>query len=991
MRVVKLFPEIIQSYLRENSPVKQFIDSYDKFVDSSLQEIVDAQKVIEPQIEGVVVKLGKVSVGRPIVIEYDGSRRELWPMEARTRDLTYSAPIYLEMTLVVNGVEKKTENVYIGELPVMVKSKHCYLRGMSEEELVQAGEDPLDPGGYFIINGTEKSLMTLEDLAPNRILVSREKDKEMTQTKVFSTRLGFRGRCTVDRMKDGRFFVTMPSYSKPLELVLVLKALGLDKEEKILEAFPEQSEVRNDVLLNLEADEAKGRRDALEAIGKRAAPGQPLDYQLKRAELLLDRYLLPHIGVEERDRLAKAYFLCRMAERTVYVAYRLRAVEDKDHYANKRLKISGKLMEELFRYAFQFLVKDITYQMERANVRGRKISMFAIVRPDALSDRIKYSMATGNWVGGHTGVCQPLDRYNYISAVSFIRRVTSPLAKKHPHHKARDLHGTHYGGLDPNETPEGPNCVAPDTQILLSDFTGVSIGEYEGLAKRKVLSCDWKEKRLAESDIVRYIKQEPKTTLRVVTKETGRTVVATPDHPFYSDEGKMPLSQLAVGNRVAVMPVIPVPFEEPRDSVILDEAGVRAACPPKTDADYVVSELVKRNLLPLKENDSRLPVLARLVGHLFGDGTLSYSMKKHKSSVAIVFTGDEEGLKEVSKDVEFLGFSISRVTRHSAVSRLEDGKTISGTTLRCASYSKPLWVLLAALRAPVGDKAVVKTRVPKWLMKQRLAVAREFLSAYFGSEMTAPKVDDRNGKIFLQPAFSLNKVNAGNGLEFVEDIGELLKKFGVEIAHVKIVDGVVRKDGSATKKIKAMLKSTPENLVSLYGKIGFAYCPRRRMLARFAAEYLLTKQHMLARRMEVMEKAVALHSQGMRVSQIVAALGGACRSHDVANWIKAVRKSGKRVRVSEKDFPRFREWVAEHGLSEEGLVWETIESIEPVECSDVRDVTTLQNHHNFFANGFLTGNCGLVKNLALFCEITTGTPEEPVEAALKKMGVVMRA
>ncbi|MCX6768002.1 MAG: DNA-directed RNA polymerase subunit B'' [Candidatus Micrarchaeota archaeon] len=466
-----MFPEITESYLRENSLVKQFIDSYDKFVENGLQEIVDSQAVIEPQMEGVVVKLGRVSLGRPVVIEYDGSKRELWPMEARLRDLTYSAPLYLEMTQAVNGVEKKPENVYVGELPVMLKSKLCYLRGKNADELVQAGEDSHDPGAYFIINGTEKSLMTLEDLAPNRILVSREKDKEMTQAKVFSTRLGFRGRCTVDRTKDGKFYVTMPSYSKAIELMLVLKALGLDKDEKVLDAFPEQPEVRNDVLLNLESDEAKGRKDALESIGKRAAPGQPIEYQMKRAELLLDRYLLPHIGVNEKDRLAKAYFLCRMAERTVYVAYKLRSVEDKDHYANKRLKISGKLMEELFRYAFQFLVKDVTYQMERANVRGRKISMFAIVRPDALSDRIKYSMATGNWVGGHTGVCQPLDRYNYISAMSFLRRVTSPLAKKHPHHKARDLHGTHWGRLDPNETPEGPNCGLVKNLALFCEIT----------------------------------------------------------------------------------------------------------------------------------------------------------------------------------------------------------------------------------------------------------------------------------------------------------------------------------------------------------------------------------------------------------------------------------------------------------------------------------------------------------------------------------------
>ena len=452
------FSELTRDYLSENSLVDQYLESFDKFVETGLQKVVDAQEVIEPQIEGLVLKLGKIRVEKPRVVEVDGSSRTFYPMEARLRDLSYTAPLFLEITPVIHGSEKRTEEVLVGELPIMVKSRLCHLHGKTREELIEMGEDALDPGGYFVVNGTEKALMTLEDLAPNRILLSKEKDGKMVQAKIFSTRLGFRGRCTVDRTIDGKLGVTLPSYSKQIELVLVMKALGLDKREKITEAFSDAPEILNDLELNLELDEVKNRREALEAIGKRAAPGQPVEYQVRRAELLLDRYLLPHIGIDESTRLAKAYFLSRMAERAILVAYRKRGVEDKDHYANKRLKISGTLMEELFLYAFQFLVKDIAYQMERANVRGRKMSMFAVVRPDALTDRIKYSMATGNWVGGHTGVCQPLDRYNYISAMSFLRRVTSPLAKKHPHYKARDLNGTHYGRLDPNETPEGPNC-----------------------------------------------------------------------------------------------------------------------------------------------------------------------------------------------------------------------------------------------------------------------------------------------------------------------------------------------------------------------------------------------------------------------------------------------------------------------------------------------------------------------------------------------------
>ncbi len=465
------YPELTKLYLKENPLTKQFVDSYNKFIEEGMQKVIDSQPLIEPQIQGMQLKLGKIRVEKPMITEADGSRRPLYPMEARMRDLSYTAPLFLEMTLIIKGVEKRTEDVFVGEIPVMVKSKICYLYGKTNDELVKAGEDTMDQGGYFIINGTEKSLMTLEDLAPNRILVSKDKAKESVEAKVFSTRMGFRGRCTVERTSEGKIAVSMPSYSKTLEIVLVLKALGFDKTDKILEAFSEDSEVKNDVLLNLEVVEAKNKAEALEVIGRRAAPGQPVDYQVRRAELLLDHYLFPHIGVDDSSRLAKAFYLCRMAERAIKVAYGKRVSESKDHYANKRLKISGKLMEELFKYAFQFLVKDISYQIERANVRGRKLSMFVVVRPDALTDRIKYAFATGNWVGGHTGVCQPIDKYNYISSLSFLRRVTSPLAKKHPHHKARDLHGTHFGRLDPNETPEGPNCGLVKNLALFCEVT----------------------------------------------------------------------------------------------------------------------------------------------------------------------------------------------------------------------------------------------------------------------------------------------------------------------------------------------------------------------------------------------------------------------------------------------------------------------------------------------------------------------------------------
>lgn len=469
--------DLLPIYFKENSLVKQHLDSYNKFVDLGMQSIIDRVGIIRPSIEGFELHLGRVRMDKPKVIEADGSQRTILPSEARARNLTYAAPIFLEIIPVYNGVEKKMfSEVYIGEMPVMIKSKLCHLDNMTGEELIAAGEDPADPGGYFIVNGSERVLTSIEDLAPNRIMCTFEKDNKLVTSKVFSTRWGFRARAVVERTTEGLLHVVFPAAPKDLPLVTVLRALGMEKKEEILSAFPADPQVNNDLYLNMEVDLSTNAKTALDVLGKKAAPGQTEEYRNKRAEILMDTYLLPHIGTEPADRKAKALYLCKMAERAVFVACKRLPPDDKDHYANKRIKLAGDLMEELFRYAFQFLVKDVSYQAGRADARGRRLAVQTLVRPDALSDRIRYSMATGNWIAGQTGVSQLLDRTSFLSSMSHLRRIISPLSRKHPHFKARDLHGTHWGKLCPNESPEGPSCALVKNLALICE---VSTGEKE--------------------------------------------------------------------------------------------------------------------------------------------------------------------------------------------------------------------------------------------------------------------------------------------------------------------------------------------------------------------------------------------------------------------------------------------------------------------------------------------------------------------------------
>ncbi len=479
-----------KAYFTSKKIAQHHIDSFNDFVDHGLQKIMDEQGIIETDIEEVdsrgnyriYVKLGEIRVGKPKVREADGSYEKLFPTEARLRNLTYAAPIYLKMSVVKNYYEigeiddAEEAEAEIGELPVMLWSKKCNLNGLTPEEMVMVGEDSQDPGGYFIVNGTERVLMTLEDLAPNKILVEfdeRYGDK-IEVAKVFSQRRGYRALVIVERGRNSILGVSFPSISGRLNFITLMRSLGLETDQEIVNAVSGDPEIVKFMLENLEEAESDSVEEAMEKLGKRVAAGQAREYQQRRANYVIDRYLLPHLGNDEGARLSKAHFLGRMAEACFELTLGRREADDKDHYSNKRLKLAGDLMEDLFRVSFSRLTRDIKYQIERANMRNRELRILTVVRADVLTERLMHPLATGNWVGGRTGVSQLLDRTDYMAMLSHLRRVISPLSRAQPHFEARDLHPTQWGRICPSETPEGPNCgLVKNFAQLVELSTGV--------------------------------------------------------------------------------------------------------------------------------------------------------------------------------------------------------------------------------------------------------------------------------------------------------------------------------------------------------------------------------------------------------------------------------------------------------------------------------------------------------------------------------------
>lgn len=446
------------------------MDSYNKFIDSGLQEVIDETGEINIEVPDAPykIKLGQAwiidpqtKISGPYVIEVDGTKHEIYPLEARFRNLTYAAPLALEMTPIIDGREQETELVLIGNMPVMLKSKLCILSQLLPEELIAHGEDPSDPGGYFIVNGSERVIVALEDLAPNRILVDIDKRgaKPVYQAKIFSTTVGFRARIELRMKSDGAIYVSMPGVPTEIPFVVIMRALGSESDKEIAEAVSTKKRIQNELEASFE--KASGIDTVAEAvmyIGNRVAQGQVEEYRRQKAQSILDRNFLPHIGRIMEKRGEKTLFLGEMTCRVIELKLGKRKPDDKDHFKNKRLKLAGPLLADLFRVAFRNLCRDIKYQLERMGIKRQIMAISIAVRPGIISQRFQHAIATGNWGRGRVGITQLLDRTNRTSTLSHLRRLQSPLSRSQPNFEARDLHPTHWGRLCPNETPEGSNC-----------------------------------------------------------------------------------------------------------------------------------------------------------------------------------------------------------------------------------------------------------------------------------------------------------------------------------------------------------------------------------------------------------------------------------------------------------------------------------------------------------------------------------------------------
>ena len=468
---------LVKKYLEDHSLIESNITSFNNFINHRMQEIINELNENITRDEEIEIKLGKIKIGNPEIYEADGSSHLIMPSEARIRGLTYSAPVRVEITIKQAG-QLDSHDVEIGRIPIIVKSDVCNLHNLTKDQLIEEYIDPKDPGGYFIINGNERVIVMAEDLAENQPFIERPKGQIMLR--LFSKRGSYRIPISIIDSKEGIIEVSFSRF-KNIPIIVILKALGLNKESDIAKYIGKEND---SLIVNLyEYANITNEEEAMLAIAEQTNLQGTKKEILDRIKQRLDNYFLPHIGLKKEHRIEKAISLCKFLKQFFVAKENPDNLTDKDHYANKRVRMSGDLLGDLFRINMNILLRDVQHSLQKIQKRKKFYSMKTIAKSTLFTHRIESAIATGNWIGERSGVTQNMDKTNYLAIISQLQRVSSMLPGEQENFLARTLHPTHYGRFCPIETPEGTEIGLRKNLALLAKISTRSSLEDENLIK----------------------------------------------------------------------------------------------------------------------------------------------------------------------------------------------------------------------------------------------------------------------------------------------------------------------------------------------------------------------------------------------------------------------------------------------------------------------------------------------------------------------------
>ena len=530
--------------------VRHQIESYNDMVNVQLKRTVDMfnpvkiasdqdyDKTTHKYRLEVEVNFTNLYLSRPQIHENTGATKILFPQEARLRNFTYASMMTVDMNVkyIVRSTEgdsptgeqqvtihhKVFPKIQIGKMPIMLKSCICVLTQHKHLDHNITGECPYDAGGYFIINGSEKTVLGQERAAENKVLcynVSKNNNKwryvaeikSIPDTKCISPK---QINMMVVAKQNGfghPLVIQIPRMKQPIPLFIVFRALGVLSDQEICEYIVYNIGNADEGTDDSTGDAVKISAKLLEALQASIIDANGIITQedavryftsqviftpinmdkesgaMKKREFaheVLHNDLFPHCNTEKQ----RIFFLGHMANKLLCAFFEINKQDDRDSYLNKRVDLTGALLNNLFRNYFNKLVKDMSKQVVREINTGswrstedylgiiNDTNMYKIIKSTTIENGLKRALSTGDFgiksmTSNKVGVAQVLNRLTYSSSLSHLRRLNTPIDKSGKLVPPRKLHNTSWGFLCPAETPEGGSIGVVKNISYLSHVT----------------------------------------------------------------------------------------------------------------------------------------------------------------------------------------------------------------------------------------------------------------------------------------------------------------------------------------------------------------------------------------------------------------------------------------------------------------------------------------------------------------------------------------
>ncbi|XP_071455559.1 DNA-directed RNA polymerase III subunit RPC2 [Hetaerina americana] len=476
--------KLVPAFLQVKGLVKPHIDSFNYFVNVEINNIVKANDKVTSEADPLFyLKYLKVHVGTPDVEEGFNISKASTPHECRLRDITYAAPITVDIEYTRGNQRVVRNGLPIGRMPIMLRSSNCILTGKTPHQLALANECPHDPGGYFVVRGQEKVILIQEQLSRNRMIVEVD-HKGMVVCQVTSSTHEKKSRTNVIARK-GKYFLKHNAFQDDIPIIIVFKAMGILSDQAIVQMIGTDSKYTEAIIGSLNDAHMANvltQDSALKYIGSRVRVKRffvgPKIPPMEEARELLATTILAHVPVQNFNFKMKAMYLALMVRRVIQAQGEPKTIDDRDYYGNKRMELAGSLLALLFEDLFKKFNRELKIIADK-NIPKIKAAQFDIVkhmRQDQITFGLEAAISTGNWTikrfkMERLGVTQILSRLSYVSMLGMMTRVNSQFEKTRKVSGPRSLQPSQWGMLCPSDTPEGESCGLVKNLALMTHIT----------------------------------------------------------------------------------------------------------------------------------------------------------------------------------------------------------------------------------------------------------------------------------------------------------------------------------------------------------------------------------------------------------------------------------------------------------------------------------------------------------------------------------------